>query len=53
MAEYLDLDAAAALLGVDRNAAYALLRTGELRGVKVNAGWRVERAEIERYKGSH
>ena len=53
MAGYLDLEAVAEMLGVDRSVAYGLVRTGELLGVKVNAGWRVERAEVQRYKASH
>jgi excisionase family DNA binding protein len=53
VAEYLDLEAVAEMLGVDRNAAYVLVRKGEIAGVKVNVGWRVERAEVLRFIGSN
>ena len=53
VAEYLDLEAVAEILGVDRDAAYLVGRTGELRGIKIAVGWRVERTDALRYKDSH
>ena len=52
VAEYLDLETVAEILGVDRDAAYVLVRTGELRAIKIAAGWRVERTVALRYKNS-
>lgn len=53
MAKYLDLEAAAELLGLDRASVYQLVRAAELPAIKINIGWRVDRAEVLRYKDSH
>jgi helix-turn-helix protein len=53
MPEFLDLDGAAAILGIDPAEVYRLVRTGALSAVKVNAGWRVERTAALRYKDAH
>jgi excisionase family DNA binding protein len=53
VAEYLDLEAVAEILGIDRDSVYRLVRSTELLSIKVAAGWRVERAEVLRYKDSH
>ena len=51
VATYLDLEAVAELLGVDRRTAYALIRSGGLPGVKTNNGWYVEREDALRFMG--
>jgi excisionase family DNA binding protein len=53
VAEYLDLDGVAEILGVARDTAYLLVRSGELPGIKMGIGWRVERTEASRYGDSH
>lgn len=40
------------MLGVDRDAAYVLVRKGELRAIKISAGWRVARTDVVQYKDS-
>jgi hypothetical protein len=50
VAEYLDLEAVAEILGVDPYTAYVLVRTGDLRAMKISVGWRVERADVLRYR---
>jgi excisionase family DNA binding protein len=52
VADYLDLEAVAELLGVDRGAVYLLVRTGELPAVKAGSGWRVYREDALRFKRS-
>jgi excisionase family DNA binding protein len=46
----MDLDEVATLLGLDRAAAYALVRTGELPGIKTGSGWYVDRWQALCYK---
>jgi excisionase family DNA binding protein len=51
VAEYLDLETVAEILGVRRYTAYVLVRTGDLRAMKIPViGWRVERADVSRYR---
>jgi excisionase family DNA binding protein len=51
VAEYLDLQAVAEILGVRLYTAYVLVRTGDLRAMNIGigTGWRVERADLLRY----
>jgi excisionase family DNA binding protein len=53
MADYLDPDAVAELLGIDRDAAYLLVRRRELPSIKMGIGGRVERAAALRYGHRH
>ena len=50
--DYLTLDEAAVLLGVDRDEAYRVVRSGALPGVKApkRGGWYVDRNEVAAYK---
>jgi excisionase family DNA binding protein len=49
--DYLTLDELAAALDVNAEAAYRLVRAGEIYGVKVQGvGWRVPRANLEAYQ---
>lgn len=50
--DYLTLDEAATMLGVDRDEAYRVVRSGALPGVKAPArgGWYVDRNEVAAYK---
>jgi predicted site-specific integrase-resolvase len=50
VAEYLDLETVAEILGVRRYTAYVLVRTGDLRAMKLEFGWRVERGDVSRYR---
>ena len=48
---FLTLADVAELLNVSASQAYALVRSGQLRGIKIGGRgqWRVEEAELERY----
>jgi excisionase family DNA binding protein len=51
LARFLTLADTAEILSISAKQAYSLVRSGELRAIKVGAGgaWRVERAELELY----
>jgi excisionase family DNA binding protein len=50
--DFLDLDELAVLLGIDRVAVYALVRSTELPAIKTASGWYVDREQALRYKDS-
>ena len=53
MADYLDLDELAWLLGLDRTAVYLLVRTTEIPAINLGHGeWPVLRADALEYKRS-
>lgn len=51
LVRFLTLADTAEILSISARQAYALVRSGELRAIKVGAGgtWRVERTELEAY----
>jgi len=51
LGRFLTLADTAEILSISARQAYSLVRSGELRAIKVGAGgaWRVERAELESY----
>jgi excisionase family DNA binding protein len=51
LGRFLTIADTAEVLNISANQAYSLVRSGELRAIKVGAqrGWRVERSELEAY----